>query len=209
MKKAIVTFATGEYTELLDISRPSFENYAERHGYDYIEGLPDGDRNRPSSWWRIPALQEILPKYDAVLWLGCDVVIVRDDKDVADEIPTDAWQALTPHRAHDSMIPNCDVWWLTPAMLPTLGQAWTLTQYIHHPWWEQAAIMHLMGYDMAGTPIAQKRETELHDKTHFLPLEWNSHESTDRHPNPRFAHATHGAFAWRKAIMQQYARRAA
>jgi hypothetical protein len=205
MKRSLVSFATGPYTQLLDISRPTFRHYAERHGYEYVEGLPgDIDRSRPPSWWRIPALQKLLAEYDAVLWLGCDVVIVDSSRDIADEIPAGAWQAMTTHNAPEGQIPNCDVWYLTPALFPYMAQAWALTEYTHHPWWEQAAILHLMGHDLSGFPIRVAEPTELYRHTHFLPLEWNSHESRNRHPSPRFAHATHGPFPWRIEVMRRY-----
>lgn len=205
MKRAIATFAHGAYTELLDISRPTFEDYAERHGYDFIEELPAGDRTRPPAWWKVPALLHLLTKYDAVLWLGCDVYIVDGTEDIADGMPKLDIQAMVAHYTPEGEIPNTDVWYVTQGMLPWLDRAWAMDKYTNHVWWEQAAILDLMGYNPTVRPLRVERDTELYDLTHFLPLEWNSHESADRHPAPRFAHATHGLFPWRKAVMEHYA----
>ena len=205
MAKALLTFAAGRYTELLDIVRPSFENYAAKHGYDYIERTPDlGAWPRHPSWFRVPILQELFKTYDEILILGCDVIILDDSKDIADDIPGHVWQAIVQHNSQWGMVPNADVWYMRREVLPFIDQTWGLTQYLNHPWWEQAALLHLMGYDPSKFPLELKKATILHDKTHFLPLEWNSHESIDRHESPRFAHATHGNFEWRRGVLMRY-----
>src|SRR5690606_14822620 len=108
------------------------------------------------------------------------------------------------HHVSEGEVPNCDVWLLRKPMIPYLSRAWKMEQYITHPWWEQAAIIELMGYDMRTRPLAPCEPTELYTHTPFLPLEWTSHESSDRHANPRFAHATYGAVSWRATVMRKY-----
>jgi hypothetical protein len=202
--KALVTFGVGRYAPLLDISRPLFRQYAERHGYEYIE-LVNVPATRPLSWMKLEPLARALETYDAVLWLGADVVIVDGSEDIGSQVAPDAWQGMVAHHVSEGEVPNCDVWYLHPPMAPILKQAWEMTGFINHPWWEQAAIMHLMGYDLGKLPIKCTTPTDLYRHTHFLPLAWNSHESSDRAAEPRFVHATYGPVDWRLDVMRRYA----
>lgn len=203
MSRAIGTFGDGAYVELLAYSRPLFQAYATRHGYTYCEQEVIARPERPPSWWRLPILYQMLEKHGEVLWFGCDVVIVDGTQDIADSVPHDAWAAMVAHEVAGEIVPNMDVMLLRRPLAPYLRKAWEMTQYINHPWWEQAAWLHLMGYDMTNRPYRMKIPTELYERTHFLPLEWNSHESSQRHEHPRFAHATYGPLEWRKTVMAQ------
>lgn len=204
MNRALVTYGIGAYAPLLDIARPLFERYAERHGYDYLE-LTNVPALRPLSWMKMEPLWRALQLYDAVLWLGCDVVIVDGSEDIGSQVAPDAWQGLVAHHVSEGEVPNCDIWYLRPPMAPILKQAWEMTDLVNHPWWEQAAIIRLMGYDLGRHPLRCETPTDLYQHTHFLPLEWNSHESSDRAARPRFAHATYGPVDWRLAVMRRYA----
>lgn len=57
-----------------------------------------------------------------------------------------------------------------------LIDAWEREQYADHPWWEQAAVLELMGYHVTRDPVATLRQpTELHARTQALAPEWNHH----------------------------------
>lgn len=203
MSKALVTFAVGDHERLLELALPRFEDYADRHGYDVI--VPDPvDCNRPPSWWKVPVLHEVLAEYGEALWIDCDVAIVRGDEDIATEIPDDAWQALVAHLTPDGEVPNLGVWFLRRDMRPVLDHLWKQTQYVQHPWWEQAAMLDELGYQHHDRPCRLVETTGLYDRTTWLDLSWNSHEQNDRHPNPRFAHITPNSVDWRLPIMERY-----
>ncbi len=206
LRRAFVTFAAGGYVELLDIVRPTFENYAAKHGYDYIERHLAMDAwPRPPAWFRIPVLQEALADYDAVLCLGADMIILDDSEDIADHIPDGAINAIVGHQAPvEGFVPSTEMWYLRRAMLPWLARAWELTEYMNHPWWDQAAVVHLMGYNPTSFPMQHVRQTKLYELTHFLPLEWHRHESLNLGQGARFVEATHGSLTWRKNTLQNY-----
>ncbi len=206
MSKALVTFAVGRHTELLEISRPGFAEYARRHGYDYHEGAQP--ESRPPSWWKVPLLYDALWSYDEVLWLDCDVVIVDPSADIAAEVPRSYWQAMVKHHTSDGEVPNCGVWLVRRPMARYLADIWGMEGYRDHVWWEQAAMLDFLGYEHEPRPVRLHAPTPLYDRTHFLPLEWNSHEQNDRHPSPRFAHVTPNGVDWRLPRMKAYAERA-
>jgi hypothetical protein len=82
MAKAIVTLAVGEEYQTLwnQKARPSWERYAERHGYELIalhepiDSSPLGQR--PMSWQKLLVLgHPLIVNFERVLWLDCDLII--------------------------------------------------------------------------------------------------------------------------------------
>ena len=88
-------------------------------------------------------------------------------------VPAEAWQAVVIHRTNEGESPNLGVWLVRKAMLPYLQQAWDLTEYIQHRWWENAAVIDLMGFDPA-YPVIPAIPNELYAHTHRLENWWNS-----------------------------------
>jgi hypothetical protein len=194
MSKALTTLGVGPHAEYLAISQPLLRDYAERHGYTYIES-PIVDPARPASWFKVFMVKTLLDYYDAVLWIDCDTVIVDPSEDLAAHVPSDAWQAITAHRAFRGTsigeVPSCGVWLARKPMQPVLERLWTMTQYTNHPWWEQAGLHELLGYGPTSedlTPVRRLIGTELYDNTHFLPNVWNSLEFENPHAFARIMH---------------------
>lgn len=188
MSRALVTFGTGPAADLLAVAEPTFREYADRHGYRLLiaDEIP-GDR--PASWYKVPVMLQALREHDEVLWLDADVVILNDLLDLADQVPHGAWQALVAHHTPDGEVPNHGVWHARRELVPVLERIWRMTEYTHHPWWEQAAGCQLLGYDPWKRPMTRERETDLYHHTTFLGNEWNSHRD-DESDRPRFWHAS-------------------
>lgn len=202
MSKALISYAVGPHQELLDIALPTFQEFAVRHGYDLLIPEPI-DSPRPPSWHKIPALIAALQDHDEALFLDADTVIVdpADDLDVA----ADAWQALVRHSTGDGDVPNCGVWFVRRPMLPILERQWSMTGYLHHGWWEQAAMHELLGF--GNRPVTLNAPTELCRRTHFLDPGWNVHKwHTLPVERPRIMHAT--MHSDRAAVMREWAKEA-
>lgn len=203
MNRCLVTFGVGPHAELLDIALPSFERFAGRHGYDLVVAQPDPIDGLPPSWWKIPVLQDALDSYDEALWVDADVVIVDDSADL--EVHGSAWQALVEHRTADGEVPNLGVWYLRAPMQWVLPGLWALRkEYAQAPWWEQSAMLDLLGYDHVTRPVTLDTPTELLAHTHFLETGWNVHRNDSyKTTHPRFMHAT----MWpdRAATMREWA----
>jgi galactosyl transferase GMA12/MNN10 family len=202
VSRALVTFATGGHRRLLDLALPGLTEYADRHGYRLLTDPPVPAAG-PASWFKLPALVDALHRYDEALWVDSDIVVVDGSADLAELVPDGAWQALVRHHTADGEVPNCGVWYVRRPMLGPLEQMWALRDhYRDHPWWEQAALMQLLGYRLAPAMLAVP--TRLYRRTCWLGGEWNSHTSADPHPDPRFVHATHGPLDWRVDVMRLY-----
>ena len=201
MRRALVSLATGPHRELLDIAWPSFEEFADRHGYELIEA--ETQAARPPSWWKIPVLHDLLTRYGEVLWVDADVVIVDPTEDLS--VPPGAWQAVVAHHTGDGEVPNLGVWLARRMMLPVLERIWGMTEFLEHPWWEQAAMVTLLGY--GGTPLKPAQPSELRDRTCFLGPEWNRHKNdVTGCGHVRFQHAT--MHTDRAAVMRAWAKAA-
>lgn len=209
MSRALVTFGIGPHRELLDIALPTFERYAGRHGYDLIVAEPGAGAldvqvmsERPASWLKVPLLRNLLGEHDEVLWLDSDVVIVDDSEDLAAHVAADRWQGLALHRSvYDGAHPNHGVWLLRPPMVPILDLIWRQTRYIDHPWWEQAASLWLLGYDVEHRPLREPTPNPLLERTKLLSSEWNFTPGCSTTRRGRFMHAA-GAGGHRERIMR-------
>lgn len=187
MSRALATFGVGPHEALLDIALPSFEEFAERHGYDLTVAHPRVE-GRAASWFKIPLLHNLLAIHDEVLWLDADVVVVDPSEDIAAALPGGFWQALAEHHsAVDGNHPNCGVWLVRRPMRSLLARIWGMTSFLHHPWWEQAAILDLMGYETT-RPVRHVSSTCLWYRTGLLGEEWNALPGADV-AYPRFRHS--------------------
>lgn len=192
MKTLILTgFDGDEYGRMASCTLPLMRTYAERHGHDFRVVRLAGER--PPSWMKVAALVDALGEYDCVAWLDIDVVIVSPWRDLLGELLPDTWQALVEHRTECGHVPNCGVWVVTKEMRYELSLAWGEgTDYLHHPWWEQAAMMRLMGYAVEPGPRGRlDTPTSLYERTTFLSPRWNHHSADEmKVPDPYFVHVT-------------------
>jgi hypothetical protein len=170
MTKAIFSFGVGPLATFARLTRPSMSRYAERHGYvQAFDMVPPLD---PPSWAKVPLLRSMLDRFDAVLWMDADCLVVDDSEDIAAEVPEGMAQALVAHVTHEGRVPNCGVWYLTREARPLLDEVMGLyEQFLHHPWWEQGAMISRLphGWDQ---------------KTHWLDPGWNR-ERHDTQPTGR------------------------
>jgi hypothetical protein len=173
MRRALVTFAVGPHADLLEQSLPAIERYADWHGYDLLT-RPPRMLLRPASWHKITAILHALETHDEVLWIDADVLSLDDTLDIADEIDDTAWHAITCHHTREGEVPSVGVWYVRQQMRPWLERAWTLTKYLHHRWWEQAAMLQLLGYQADPPPCRLVYATELYANTYWLGEEWNA-----------------------------------
>jgi hypothetical protein len=87
-----VTLAAGNYLQLLEMSRISFRDYAEKWGYDFVEVTESWDKTRPYAWTKLLAIRDLLDKYDFVFYVDSDALILREDIDISAIANTDfAW----------------------------------------------------------------------------------------------------------------------
>lgn len=156
MKKALVSAAGPNMQEILACSEPTFEHFADTHGYDLVidRQLQDHSQHQhPDSkaarWGKIALLEQTIRSHDLVVWMDADVMIHKFDRDIADDVPHDCFQAfvleLFPHRFN----PNSGVWALRQdeESARFLEDVRGIGQ-LDHSWADQGAICTALGWDI-------------------------------------------------------------
>lgn len=197
MRKVLISMADGNpaYREMLAISAPSHAKYAAIHGYEYAMASPrvvDALRDeRAPSWAKVELLRQCGLKtgHGFALFLDADVCVCDYDKDIIEDFPVGKKFGMVVHHTSDGAVPNCGV-------LACMGDCeYELNHIWHAPafrrsefWWEQAAMIHLLGGDPDATPVSVP-EGPLWGE---LPYQWNPHANDPRGfpPGIRFFHAT-------------------
>ena len=215
MKRCIVTYADGAHEELLDVALPTYRAFAEKHGYDLLvtrgkmpDHLIDDDVGIPSQWNKIPLLLDALERYDEAVWFDCDLVVVDPIQDFPPLNAMEHSHSLVRHYAWQSEVPNTGVWRVNKSVDVLLRQMSQLTVFRDHGWWEQAALMTLMGYtvptqgsDFRDTKCKNVVQTQWYNACQFMRLCWNSHPNY-RADHPRIVHCSYPDMARRLEVMR-------
>lgn len=180
---------------MLRISLPTFSDYAIRHGYDLFvpqegsEIFDEACRVRPFSWWKVEMLRSLFRiGYDLVLWLDCDVVVRRHDRDIAEDCGPGPLHMVV-HETADGGVPNCGVWVVRRGADEFLSRVWRTTSSRRESgWWEQSGVIDCLGGDSSAEKVAVPPGPMWGQ----LPYEWNPHPRDARGVprDCRFFHAT-------------------
>lgn len=194
-RRVLCSLASGRYEELLAVSSITFEAYAARHGYDLElrSRLPAPER--PAAWSKIALVRELIERYDEVLWIDADAIFVDISKDIAELVRPDKDLYLVEHVYAENpewRSANTGVFLLrsTPWARDFLDKVWAAEEYVDHAWWENAAVLDLLGYELAPdlTPPRKARRTELEARVELIGIEWNSTAGASLAPHPRIRH---------------------
>lgn len=211
MNRAIITYAEGAHEELLDVAMPGFQAFADKHRYD----MHVGKRlihDLPPAWNKIPLLIDALKRYEEVIWFDCDLIIVNNMNDFP-PIAEDKLFSMVRHFEGGSEIPNSGVWRLRrrcngASAIDLLQRIMHLEVFTNHGWWEQAALMTLMGYsvpaqnsDYMKTKCRNVVATSWYNNCQFMRLCWNSHPNY-RAERPRIVHCSYPDMAQRLEVMR-------
>lgn len=165
--------------------------------------------SRPAPWSKIVFLRALAERYDLLLWLDADLVIVDRSLDIAGELEEGRFLYLAEHTTAEGRMPNTGVMMLRGGTqtIAFLDEVYAQRDLIDHRWWENAAVCRLLGYDLdpvgPGTPT-----TLLTDHTKLISPRWNSIRN-DPARNPYIRHypgyslKVRGAFMVRDLLLQR------
>jgi len=146
-------------------------------------------RGRPPAWAKVPLLANLLRCYDLVAWVDADALIVDGSHDLAAELRPRKHLYLVEH-AHPSgqTTANTGVMMLRSSRWSRrlLQQVWMQLDLVEHRWWENAALMRLLGYRVE--PEHASRERRLPRRVRLLDPAWNSIPHWVASPAPRIVH---------------------
>ena len=197
--RVLCSLGFGPYLELLGISSITFEAFAARHGYDLVLRTDLVAPERPPAWSKIRLVRDLLDRYEEVLWVDSDAIFVDISKDIADVMRPGKDLYLVEHRwaANDEWrCANTGVFLVrsTDWSRAFLDQVWQQEQFVEHPWWENAAVLDLLGYYLPPdhTPPSKSHTTELEERVELLGFEWNSTADRSVAEHPRIRHVGRG-----------------
>jgi hypothetical protein len=188
-RTAVCTLATGAYEELVDVAAPTFTRFARLHDHDLVIVRHELSGGRPTAWGKLSLLRELLETYDAVAWLDADTVVVDPTDDLLGTLTRSQPMKLVFHRYGGLEIPNLGVIAVASTKWTKwfLERLWTYEAYVDHCWWENAAALDLLGYDVDEPRAATRRRTSSTDRVGELDVAWNSIRF-DCSPTPRVVH---------------------
>ncbi len=174
----ICSLATGTHRQLMAVASPTFAAYAERWRWDVVLSSENLVGDRPASWNKVRLVTELLDEYETVLWIDSDALFVCLARDILSEVTggRDVFLVQHPQPAPGApIVPNVGVLLLHRSAYTRdfLHRLWSMTEYVEHNWWDNAALLRLLGHSLEPPwPLVE----ETPDRAHigFLDLAWNS-----------------------------------
>jgi hypothetical protein len=173
-------YGVGSHRQLAAISFEASRRYAIRWKWDVVASCePELALGRPASWAKVQLVLDLMRMYEWVWLIDADALIVDLYQDVFEGIDPNRgpiWLAGHPQgREPDHVVENAGVMLVraTPDAEQFLNDVWAATDFIDHNWWENAAILHLIGRDLE-PPYSRDQETTHATLVAELPLRWNA-----------------------------------
>jgi len=133
--------------------------------------------DRPTSWHRIVFIPKLFAEgFDFVIWMDADAIITRFDVDVRSLIKPDKDLYIVQHEniGEDGPVPNAGfmVFRNSSWSKKLLEEIWEKREYIDHKWWENAALIDILGYKHLVGGVRDFNH-EMLAKVEFIKSEWN------------------------------------
>jgi len=193
MKKLKIITAFDSGYEIGHLALPTHMLYASLYGYSF-EKFDVANFDRPPAWFKVKALLDELDRneHEFVLWVDADAFVVDFGFDFMAEIGNhlDSGKSLYLCSHFISNVStSLDFLTLAKSRINTgvmlvrntdharalLRAVWEKTEYMNHSWWEQAALMDLLGYKMElnGDANSNKRSERFFEHVGALPAYMN------------------------------------
>jgi len=166
------------FSSLGDLTSKTLRAYGKRYGFS-VEINPDVLIDRHPAWHRVQYIPALFKKgYEYVLWLDADALFARYDVDIRTVINGISDLYLVQHDHPDfrpTAVPNTGVMLIRNSAwsVDLFNTVWRMTQYLDHPWWENAALIELLGYNWLLDRSENNFNEELLSHISFLPDTWN------------------------------------
>jgi hypothetical protein len=206
-RRVIASVAIGAHEELSGLSINNLEKFAKNFSYEISICRVSLDINRPPSWTKVLHIMNLMKEFDEIFWIDSDAIIVDYTQDIRSEVHQNSELSWVYHDYDNQTHPNAGVMYIK-----VNAKTWKLFQLayqqndlINHPWWEQAALMRILGMDSTVWPIGTGTDLEkLEIIEQKLSKEWNSVRQ-DPANKVRIRHFA-GEQMWvRKLLMAEYA----
>ena len=173
----ITTYFDEKFAPIGNLCYKTLQIYGALNKFDVVL-LKNIVSRRPPPWHKILVIRQLFAShYDYVFWIDADAIFVDCGRNIADEIEEDKELYLVKHNIDSKEIPNTGVILIRNSEWShnLLSQIWEKQEYIGHKWWENAALIDILGYhDLLNENQPNKLNLDLLKKIKWLGLEWNS-----------------------------------
>jgi len=150
-KIAVATIAIGdEYKKIVKYGQIGKEHYCRKHNYDFRTDEDVHDKTRPYAWSKVPLILKCLQEsYEYVVWIDADTHIMNMNLKLEDFI-TRLSEGKDILLTMDSCMINSGVMFIknTEWSKKFFTTLYEQTDFLHHPNWEQGAIIHMYDTNM-------------------------------------------------------------
>ena len=139
----IITGNTENFSSITEITHPYLIKYCKLHKIDYEIIKIQQNYERPFSWFKIKEiLLQLDQDYKYFLWLDADTLIINQHTDINKIIASN--KILYISKDFNNI--NCGVmiWKNSELSKQILSKIYSMTEYLNHQWWEQAALIELI-----------------------------------------------------------------
>lgn len=176
MAACVITCWTRDLRDIAQITLPEMQRYCTKHGFDInFSELDSGDRGYVKTKPIIDALQS---NYDYIIWIDIDILIVGENN-ILDDINHKhdiymSWhfndKFIVPHYNTGVMIIRNTEWSRRLFIeISEIGKQ----KLIDHAWSDQAALLHLLGYNNIIEYGSKIDETGNKNRKYVAELDWN------------------------------------
>lgn len=159
--------------------RNTLARYGQRHGHDVVFARA-ADSDRPPSWHKLLLVRALFDRgYDYVFWVDADAMIIDGSADVAALARPDKDFHLVEHPFNGERpnTPNMGVFLIRNSAWSRdlIDRLWSLDKFAHATWWENAALLELLGlpgFEAQGIDPSAGCQLDT-DRIDYLPCDWN------------------------------------
>jgi len=168
-----------------ELALPTFRRYAQRWGYAVhavdlpTDGVGADSAAQRAKWEKIRLMRQALTNFPLVVWLDADVLLMRDDDDIAGHLHPTHFQALALEHvpAEHRTNPNTGVW-----LMRKHARAFQFLDAVEAagqqpgPWADQGAVLAALGWNRGDERYwwaGPGRGTRFLSGTSWLPSGWN------------------------------------
>ncbi|MFP5220626.1 MAG: hypothetical protein ACLGIG_13035 [Actinomycetes bacterium] len=183
---------------LHDLALPTFHRYAATWGWTVVaedlatDGVGADAAAQQAKWAKTRLLRSALEQYPLALWLDADVLLLRDDDDIANHLHRSAFPAFVLEQvpAEHRVNPNTGVW-----LMRSCPQAFAFLDGVEQagpqpgPWADQGAVLAALGWSRGDERYhwsGPGQGSPFLAGTSWLPPGWNAPYLDGRHDGEAF-----------------------
>jgi hypothetical protein len=191
-RRVLCCGGTGAYATMIEATAVTMIAYARHHRWDLVFSREEAAAPRPGAWNKIIILQRLLDEYPVVAWIDADAIVVDGTEDIGAELDDDHDFYIVAHRdgkppaevLNSGVVMVRDTVWTRRF----LAEVWNQEDLIEHIWWENAAIMRLLGWDLDAEPPRPTGDTDWSARVKRIDPAWNSVPLFGRAARPKINH---------------------